>query len=196
LGPENWTLATHGIIRPGKGYRQLLRWWQRIARLHPDWRLMIIGGGEGSRWCQRQIRRLGIEEQVIMTGWLPTQEDVNRCLNAADCLLVHRRNTIDNQGIITSALYHSLATGRPTLACGLPGFAEVIRDRQDGYLFKPDDFNSFQDALEHIADHPEEARQLGVAGRQRAEECFDPEQTANRFADLVQSIAAQSETTT
>ena len=120
-----------------------------------------------------------------MTGWLPTQGDVNRHLNAADCLLVIRRNSDDNQGIIPSALYHSLATGKPTVATGLAGMAEIVRHGVDGYLFEPDNYDSFRAVLEYVAVHPAEAARIGQAGMAREKECFDPDIAAVKTVEVI-----------
>ena len=186
--PDNWVVAIHGIIRRGKGYEQLLEWWSRLTVLHPSWRLLIIGGAGGESWCRALIARLRIQHSVVMTGWLPTKADVNRCLNAADCLLVIRRNSEDNEGIIPSALFNSLATAKPTVATGLPGMAEIIRHGVDGYLFEPDRYESLQQVLEHVAGHPEAAAAVGQAGRQRGMQCFDPETTAAKHRELIDEV--------
>ncbi len=180
-----WAVAVHGIIRAGKGYEQLLEWWCRLAPAHPDWRLMIIGGAGGEGWCRNMIQRLGIEKQVVMTGWLPTHEDVNRYLNAADCQLVIRRNSKDNTGLIPSSLYHSMATGKPTIAVGLAGISEIIEHGKSGYLFEPDNYDSFLRTIEYVAAHREEADRVGAAGIQRAMECFDPEVSAAKHVELI-----------
>ncbi|MBI2440794.1 MAG: glycosyltransferase [Lentisphaerae bacterium] len=188
LAPNDWVVAIHGTIRPGKGYGQLLEWWQALTKTHPNWRLLIIGGAGGEAWCRRQIRRLELERQVRMTGWLPGPQEVNRYLNAADCLLVVRRNSDDNQGIIPSALYHSLATGKPTVATGLEGMAEIVRHGVDGFLFEPDNFDSFRKVLEHIAEHPQEAARVGRAGMAREKECFDPVVAAEKNVEVIERM--------
>ena len=181
--------AICGIIRPGKGYDQLLDWWKVAVSSHPDWRLVIIGGAGGEAWCRREIARRGLERFVHMTGWLPTKEEVNRWLNAMDVLLSHRRNSPDNQGIIPSALYNSLSTGRPVVATGLPGIAEVIRDGIDGFLFTPDDCGSFISTLERVVGDPAAAIRVGRAGMERAAECFDPARTASSHLHLIDALA-------
>ncbi len=189
---SDWVVAIHGTIRPGKGYGQLLEWWRDIIRIHSKWHLMIIGGAGGDAWCRRQIRKLGLDDHVVMTGWLPTQKDVNCYLNAADCLLVIRRNSDDNRGIIPSALYHSLATGKPTVATGLAGMAEIMRHGIDGFLFKPDDFESFRTVLEYVANHPAEAAQIGQAGMCREKECFNADIAAAKTVAVIEGMLADN----
>lgn len=191
LGPELKVFATHGTIRPGKGYGQMLGWWKDLAAAHPDWRLLVIGGAGGEAWLRHRIRKADIERSVVMTGWLPTHGDVNRYLNAADVLLAVRRQSEDNEGIIPSVLYHNLATGKPTVATGLPGIAEIVRDRVDGFLFEPGDYASFRRTLEYVVDHPEEAARVGRSGIRRVAECFDPDRCARLHVDAIEELLAR-----
>lgn len=191
--PERyWHVAIHGIIRRGKGYEQLLRWWREVVNNHPYWRLNIIGGAGGENWCRESIVKLGLQANVSMTGWLPAKQDVNLWLNAMDCLLVIRRNSEDNEGVIPSALFNSMSTGRPVVATGLRGLAEIIRDGVDGYLFTPDDLASFRKTLEYVAAHREEAERVGRNGLERARDLFDPEQAARQFAELISEMTAST----
>lgn len=181
--------AIMGIIRSGKGYDQVLDWWKQAAAKHGDWRLVIIGGAGGEAWCRREIAKRGLESATRMTGWLPTKQEVNRWLNAMDAVLVHRRNSPDNQGIITGALLNGLSTGRPVVATGLPGFSEIVRDGVDGFSYVPDDGASFLAALERVVADPAAAARIGRAGLARAAECFDPRRTAQAHRDLIDAMS-------
>ena len=182
-------VAIFGIIRGGKGYDQLLDWWQTAVARHPDWRLVVIGGAGGETWCRRQIAKRGLGGAVRMAGWLPTKQEVNRWLNAMDVVLVPRRNSPDNHGAIPSALFNGLSTGRPVVATGLPGIAEIVRDGVDGFLFTPDDEASFLAALERALADPAAAARIGQAGLARAAECFDPRKVGQAYRALVDALA-------
>ena len=123
-----------------------------------------------------------------MTGWLPAKEDVNRWLNAMDAVLVQRRNSPDNRGIIPSALYNGLSTGRPVVATGLPGIAEVVRDGVDGFLFAPDDETAFVAAVARALADPAAAARIGRAGLARAAECFDARNVARAYRELIDGM--------
>ena len=180
--------AIIGIIRGGKGYDQLLDWWKTAAARHADWRLVIIGGAGGENWCRQEIAKRGLEGATLMTGWLPTKQDVNRWLNTMDAALVQRRNSPDNQGIMPSALFNSLSSGRPVVATGLPGIAEIVTDGVDGFLFTPDDEASFIAALERVVADPAAAARVGRAGLERAAGCFDPKTAARAHRALIDSM--------
>lgn len=180
--------AVHGIIHPSKGYEQLLVWWKRIVKEHPEWKLLIIGGASGEKWCANRIEELGIKNNVIMTGWLPSQKDVNRYLNAADCLLVTRKNSRENYGLTPSSLFHGLAVGKPTLATGLPAMAEVIKDGYNGYLFEPDSYDSFRNKLKEIYGNSKKSANVAKMGIKRGAEYFDLDSSAEKYAKVTRDI--------
>ena len=185
---KNFVVALHGIIHPSKGYDQILGWWKKIIAIHSDWKLLIIGGAGMESWCKNEIEILSLQKNVIMTGWLPAQKDVNRYLNAANCLLVTRKNTENNSGIIPSSLYHSMPTGKPTLATGLGGMSEIIKHGVHGYLYEPDNYESFKGVLEYVAANPRIASKVGRAGMKRAKECFDPKRAVRLYEKLVEDL--------
>lgn len=189
----DWVVAVHGIIHPSKAYDQLLVWWQRVVRAHQNWKLLIIGGTIGEKWCKNEIRRLGIQKNTIMTGWLKDVEEVNRYLNAADCLLVTRRNDLANQGLIPSSLFHSLSIGKPLVITGLPGLSEIVVNGINGYSFTPDSYDSFKSTLEEIYNYPQKAKKIGRKGIARGRECFDPEKCAEGFVGVIDRAVRESD---
>ena len=188
LEAERRHFAVFGIIRQGKGYEQLLDWWRAAVARHPDWQLVIIGGAGGEAWCRQEIAKRGLERGVRMTGWLPTKEEVNRWLNAMDALIMVRRNTMETRGAIPSALSNGLSTGRPVVATGLPGIAEIVADGEQGYLFRPDDGGSFLEALERAVADPARAEEVGRAGREQAARRFDSARVAREHLDVIRRM--------
>lgn len=59
------------------------------------------------------------------------------------------------------------AVGLPIVASDLQGLGEAVLHEQTGLLFPPGNAKALADCLEHLLDHPEEARRLGEAGRRR-----------------------------
>ena len=186
LKKSDFVVAVHGIIHPSKGYGQLLEWWKKLISAHKNWKLVIIGGSIGESWCRNKIKERNLSENVIMTGWLPTQQDVNLYLNAVDSLLVIRRNSPENIGIVPSALYHSLMLSKPVLATGLPGISEIITDKENGFLYKPDSFESFKSSLEFINKNKKKSLEIAKKGVKRAKECFNPDKAIKKYLEVIE----------
>jgi glycosyltransferase involved in cell wall biosynthesis len=185
---NDFIVATHGIIHRSKGYDQVLYWWANLVKDHPDWKLLFIGGTMGEKWFRRMINDLDLKNKVLITGWVSDQTKLNKYLNTADCLLVTRRNTPDNFGTTPSGLTHSLMTGKPTIVTGMPSIKEIIHDGKDGYLFEPDNYNSFKKSLEEVYKNRKKAKKVGLAGLRRVREYYNAKRPAEQYKELFNQI--------
>ena len=70
---------------------------------------------------------------------------------------------------LPKALLEAAAASRPIVTCDVPGCREVVRDGENGYLVPPRDAEALAAALERLIEAPEQRRQMGRAGRLRAE---------------------------
>ena len=193
LNEKDFIVTLHGIIHPSKGYDQVLSWWADLVKIHPDWKLLFIGGTMGEGWFNKMIIDLKLEKNVIMAGWISDQRLLKDYLNASDCLLVTRRNTFENKGTIPSGLTHSLMTGKPTVVTGMQGIREIVQDRKNGYLFEPDNYDSFKKSLEDVYYNQKKASKIGIAGIKRIKEYFDTETAAKRYDSIISKIIKKSE---
>jgi phosphatidylinositol alpha-mannosyltransferase len=65
-------------------------------------------------------------------------------------------------------LVEAMAAGLPIVASDIPGYREVVRDRREALLVPSGDHAALADAIQHLFEHPEDARALSAAGRVRA----------------------------
>jgi len=193
LTKDNWIIAVHGITHPSKDYNLLLNWWSKISKEHKNWILLNIGGTTGEKWYRKRLKQLKIEDNAIITGWISNPEKLNKYLNAADCLLVTRKNNLANQGLIPSSLWHSMSIGKPLIITGLPGLSEHIQDRKSGYSYIPDNYESFRSTLEHIYNNPQEAKKVAKNGIKRGEKVFNTKRCTKKYFNLIDDLISEKE---
>jgi len=66
----------------------------------------------------------------------------------------------------------AMAAARPVVACRVGGLPEMVVDHKSGLLVPPGDADALARAIRFLADHPEERRRIGEAGRAAAEARF------------------------
>jgi glycosyltransferase involved in cell wall biosynthesis len=64
-----------------------------------------------------------------------------------------------------SKIFPSLACERPVILSGEGESAELLVEHRCGIVVPPEDGAAFADAVERLADHPEEAGEMGRRGR-------------------------------
>jgi glycosyltransferase involved in cell wall biosynthesis len=161
-----------GRVVKEKGIYDLIRAIRRLKDEKTPIRLLVVGGrlpSDRSRGTlskvQRLVRRLGLEEEVRFLGH---RQDVPDILRSADLLVLpsHR------EGMPVTVL-EAMATGKPVVVTDIRGCREEVVDEATGLVVPPEDPSALAEAIRRLVCNPEEARRMGRAGRERAEQKYD-----------------------
>lgn len=185
---EDVVLVHHGIMHPNKGNVRLVEAMARVKEEWPQVKLLLVGDGPEMPILRRRRRDLGLEEQVILCGWLPGLSEIADALRAADIGVVMRLGLKGDHFHVTSTLVHNLAAGLPILAARLDGVCEVVAEGGTGYLFDPECGGEFDDKLRRLLGDPEERRRMGERGRVLAVRRFAPVRVAEGYEKELTSL--------
>jgi glycosyltransferase involved in cell wall biosynthesis len=152
-------IVAMGRLAAEKGFDLLLQAFARIAEIHPDWTLEILGEGDARQSLEALAHELQIDKRVRFSGWIGDPDTAVR--HAAVFVLSSRYEGFPN------ALLESMANG---LACVSfdcdSGPADIIRDGEDGLLVPPEDVDALADALGRLMSDGAERARLGAAAAQ------------------------------
>jgi glycosyltransferase involved in cell wall biosynthesis len=195
-GTAQW-LAYFGQLDPTRGVEDL---FSALAQLRSrrDVRLMMIGSaGRPERYddpaSSRYLRtvtalpaRLGVEDAVVWTDYLPDAEGA-RHLRAADlCVLPYRRNSIGR-----SALAAALEYGVPTVLAGAPNRLAPLVAGEHVHAVLPGRPDLLATAIDVLLNDPERRREL-AEGALRAGRLFSWESIAATAESIYrQALGAQ-----
>jgi glycosyltransferase involved in cell wall biosynthesis len=114
-------LASFGHINPYKRVEAALRAVKALRAGRPDMRYLLVGSGSPSYDLRAAISRAGLEDSVIVTGYVERRafEDY---VAAADICLNLRHPTA---GETSASLLRLLGAGKPTLVTASGSFAEL-----------------------------------------------------------------------
>jgi len=125
--PGSITVLYAGRLTKEKGVELLAEAFLRACERDPRLHLLLAGGGPEEPWLRR---RLG--ERATFLGWLD-REQLAGAYATADLFLFASRTDTYGQVIVEAQ-----ASGLPVVAVGEGGPASLIRDRQTGWLCRPD----------------------------------------------------------
>lgn len=113
----------------GKGLRFLIDAVAELETDFPDIRLYLVGEGGNEAALQRRVKRRGIDDRVVFTGWV---DDPLRYMRAFDLFVLPSLH----EGLGNSLL-EALAVETPIAGSRVGGIPEVVGD--DSFLFQPRD---------------------------------------------------------
>jgi len=128
-------------------------------------KVLLVGGGAQFSNIQNLIEELGLKEDVIVTGRVPHQE-VKDYYSIMDVTVLPRKSMRLTELVTPLKPLEAMALGVPVVASDIGGHKEIIKNYDNGFLFKADDEVALANAIEELIE--DGARLPGVIKNARA----------------------------
>ena len=147
---------------PRKNTESLISSMSVVLGAVPDAHLRIVGGGPMLPILRKQVELLGLEESVVFTGELATDDEVRREFFKADIFALPSLQ--EGFGLV---FLEAMAAGLPVVAARSAAVPEVVPDEEAAILVRPGDANALADALTRLLKNENLRKEMGSAGRNR-----------------------------
>jgi PEP-CTERM/exosortase A-associated glycosyltransferase len=152
-----------------EGLDLLLDSFPKIIDSAPETRLLLVGGGPQEDNLKQQALRLGISDKVIFTGRVPHKE-VNRYYDIIDVLAYPRHSMRLTELVTPLKPLEAMAQGKLFVASDVGGHLELVKNRDNGILFKAGDPKALAASIQELFSSPIHWPQLRANGRRFVEE--------------------------
>ena len=140
----------------------------------------IIGDGPARVTLERFAKALGIEDDVVFTGYRRDAVDLLQALDVSVSLAY-------SEGF-SNVVLESMAGGVPLIATDIPSNREAVAHGVDGLLVQIRNPRATAVALRRLLDDQTFARRLGEAGRRRVSERYSLEAQAKTTMHLYERM--------
>jgi glycosyltransferase involved in cell wall biosynthesis len=156
--PKEFDAVLLGRVHEHKGVFDAVPLWQAVRARRSGARLLVIGEGPHRAELMARFEAAGLAEAVHCSGPVSESEKVALVSRARVGLSLSRE---EGWGLSVNEF---LAAGLPVVAMEVPVFRSVFPGQLD--LVPQKDIPATAARVLHWLDHPEEARQRGMAGRE------------------------------
>ena len=157
------------------GVDQLIKSFALISERYPELKLYIIGRipKESESFGNKElVKQLGVTGKVFFTGVVPSSE-IPQMLTNAEIVALDRPENIQAKYGFPTKLGEYLLTGNPVVITKVGDIPLFLTDGINALIAEPDCPESFAEKLDWALSHKEEARKIGLAGKQVALQSFD-----------------------
>ena len=175
----NSTLKNKRVIFVGrfdyqKRPMEMIRIWEKIYPLHPDWQLDIYGEGEQHQELENKARSLGMNIVIHQ----PTRH-IFDCYRESSILV--STSLFEPFGLV---ILEAMSLGLPVVAYDCPyGPASIISDGENGILIKYGNMEAFTHKICLLMDNFELRKKMGTTGAQSSKK-YDSGQIMPLWIDL------------
>ena len=166
-------------FRPMKRVLDVVRILERVSR-EVDAVLLMVGEGPERSSAQALARRLGLQDRLRFLG---QQQSVEEIAGLADVFLLP--SELESFGL--TAL-EAMASGVPVVGSDVGGLPEVVRHAESGYLLPVGDVEGMAARTLEILKDDERRREMGQAGRRRAEALFGADRVVTQYERYYEKV--------
>ena len=163
-----------------------------IASEVPAARFAVIGGqifGQGCGHFESELRaltdRLGIAGKVLFVGHQDQMAEIYGCLD----LVLHT----SEREPFGRVLIEAMAAARPVVAFASGAAPEIVEDGETGFLVR---FGAVEDMAKRavtLLSEPARAVQMGLRGRQSAEQRFDVRKKTREVCEVYVELMGEED---
>lgn len=159
-----------------KGLKYLIEAIPEVASKFPNIKLVIVGEGPERNELKKLIKKLKIENHVILTG---RQKEIPKLLKSSDIFVLPSRR--EAFGFV---LLEAMITGLPVIASNTGGIPEIIDDKKNGLLCEPENSSAITETLIDLIEHPEKREKFSTTAKKILHEKFDAKKMAEEYEKI------------
>ena len=180
LDEECRIIGNIGRLSYQKGQRYLIEAAPLVIERFKSVKFFFVGKGELESELKAQVQEKGLQDYFIFTGY---RTDIPRLISAFEILVMPSLF----EGLCFAVIEAS-AMGIPIIATAMGGMRCSVMDGKTGLLIPPCDPGVLADAILRLLGHPQEAREMGLAGQKHFRELFTQERMVKNTEALYEKV--------
>lgn len=174
-----------GTFGDKEGLETLFTAFDEINSLFNDTRLILTGKCPDP-YKNKLLSLVKNASSIVFTGRLD-DENYYRTLYSANVMMMTRTNSAFANSGFPYKLGEYLATGNPVICSKVSDIAFYLQNEKNAILVEPDNVNTLVQAMKFCYENYEQARAIGLAGKNICEKYFNPAINSKRFYQLLQA---------
>lgn len=184
LGIENcFTAGIFARLEPVKNHMLFLEAAAAMYKLNDAFRFLIVGSGGLENALKEEVKRLGLEDAVIFTGYV---QDIAELMNVVDVNVL----TSDFEALSIS-LIEGMTVAKPCVTTDAGGTREVVKNGVSGFVVPVRDVANLAASILRLASDTALCRSMGEAGRKIAFEKFSPEEMSDKLFVMYKELSGK-----
>ena len=118
------------------------------------------------------IKKYQLEDSLEFVGYL-YRDQIKAYLREAALVISNRPKSQQDYYGFSTKVGEYLASGTPLITTKWGEAVNWLTDRENAYIIEPEDTDALANAIVHVFQNREEARQIGIAGQKVCQHCFD-----------------------
>jgi len=167
-----------GTLEERKGIKYLIQAFPKLKTSFPFIKLLIVGNTlPGQSSYLKKLKGLTKDPNMRFIG---SRNDVFDIMVASDLIIIPSISEAFGRVIL-----EAMACGKPVIATNVGGIPEIVENGGTGILIKPASLDTIAKETTLLLKNKNEMRELGLAGRKRAEQYFNIKDKVKEIEEII-----------
>jgi glycosyltransferase involved in cell wall biosynthesis len=187
--PQEKIIYLGGMSRI-RGLVEVVEAFALVVQKYPRWELCLVGSATPAAFgdeLRELAKKLGIEANVKFIPWVPYQEKEKLSSQASMGVITYLPYS-NNTSCLPNKLFDYMLVSLPVIASNFPLYREVVEPSRCGLIVDPAQPEEIARAMEHLIEHPQEARQMGDNGRRAVLEQYNWERESQKLLQIYETV--------
>jgi glycosyltransferase involved in cell wall biosynthesis len=174
-------VATLSAVKDHPAFLQIAA---RVVAVRPETGFLVIGDGPNRASLEEMSARLGLDNNVVFTGYRPDVDTLTGLLDVA-CLFTNYR--LISEGL-PNAVMEAMACGVPVIATDDGGTVEILHEGVEGFLVSRNDPDISTGLILRLLEDETLRAAMGERGRASAIANFSLDVCIGRYEELYRQL--------
>ena len=179
---NSFIIGNIGRLEIAKGNKYLFEAIKKVTEQGKEChlKLLVIGEGEEKENLIKYAKKLGLEDNIIFTGY---RKDIEELMAIMDIFVLSSLR----EGLPRVSV-QAAAVGMPSVAFNVDGVPEIIKDGYTGFLVRPKNVNQLANKIIRYIDSRELIKLHGQNGRNFVNGKWSIENMVNKVDEIYQLL--------
>jgi len=173
-------IGTIARLDPIKNHHMMFNAYKRVLDNFPDTVLLLIGDGEERENIESLVKKLGIQNKVILTGYISEPGAYLECM---DIFLLPSLS----EGT-SMTLLEAMSLKKPCIVTDAGGNSEIIKNDYNGIVTENDNCEEFSNAISALLGDPSRQKEMGEAAQTRFSQYFAVTHMVDKYRKIYTSL--------
>ncbi len=180
---DHFVVGIVAAFRPEKRHDIFIQAAKKLLETFADFSFVLVGDGALRPEIEKQIAKLGIGDNVLLTGNVPKPETIMAGFDA--------KVLCSESEVAPLTVLEAGAMAIPVIATDVGFVSELVIDGETGIIIPPNDVDALVNAILSLKNDPDKANKLGNAARERVTNLFSLEKMVQGYADFFRNIVSK-----
>jgi glycosyltransferase involved in cell wall biosynthesis len=165
----------------GKGHAVTISAIKQLVQTDPNIKLLIVGEGYLRSELEAQTKALGLQQNVVFTGFRSDIPDLNAMFDIAVL-----PSDFEGMGRV---LLEAMVMGKAVVASNVGGIPDIVDDGETGILVPAGDVNALAEAIGRLCHDVSLRERMGEAGYRKITQQFSSETMVEQIRQVYEETA-------